>query len=115
MIRRTLSYLSSHQTSSKLTARKEQFQVVASHVILGHTHNRAGQAHLAVVIRAVLAHISRQLRNLRRTRLYSAISCLEIEITKNLNFILQLSLKATEQNLTLRRLEPVHDFVHRKV
>lgn len=62
---------------------------VASLVALGHTNDCPVERHVAVVIRAVLPDVTRELRNL--------------------DFRLELLLEASVQHLALGRLEPVED------
>ena len=81
--------LAAHATSTKLTGRGEQVDVVATDEGLGHANDGALKRGLTVVVGRVLTDITGQL--------------------SHLNLALELPLEAGKQDLTLRGLESVED------
>mmetsp|Transcript_13089 Transcript_13089/g.34632 ORF Transcript_13089/g.34632 Transcript_13089/m.34632 type:complete len:337 (+) Transcript_13089:990-2000(+) len=79
--------LAALQASTELPLRNQQVHVVGAHKVLSHADNRLGQRSLAVVVRGMLGDVAHELRHLA--------------------IVLQLALEASEEHLTLARLEAI--------
>mmetsp|Transcript_33395 Transcript_33395/g.89544 ORF Transcript_33395/g.89544 Transcript_33395/m.89544 type:complete len:286 (-) Transcript_33395:1184-2041(-) len=77
---------------SELPRRDQEVDVVGAHEILRHRDDGAGQGLLAVVVGAVLADVSDELRNL--------------------HVVAQIPLEAAEEDLPLGRLQAIHHGGH---
>ena len=96
-------------TSTELSIRQEQIDVVATNVVLREIDNGHHQTLFAVVISCFLGYVANELGDLSSANSVQYNYIHKDECQTNLDFTLQLTLEAAPDDFPLARFEAIDD------